>query len=770
MTTATPAREDAADFPPDKGAAMEMAEEDLMPLLRQACGDMDVGQLIHGENFSLFEAMSALEIMDPKMDAGMATGGYKTVEEAMTHGEAQIELTIPQLLDVMDYVLACEATWHNGHSLAQTVFTCLYLHKPERTVSNPLLHAYCRAVRATCVLLRNWVCRAGIPEEEDFATHTFGLPLDVEGDGRCMSGINVVEEQLSRQLKAIKGGALLKKKGPDEVLVPTQENPELEAYYCSALLSRLRFRKTLYSILLHMEKPQGRGLDAAQKLIRSISDDLACLREYSPSLKRQAPAPTSNGDDGGARNGQSSPVDMEDKGPSGENERSPTGSGRPAIGFNDNINRRLLAPTPPRPISILSWEETLSHFEKLVRDLGCICQLPSMSRSLRELMQFCVDFGKVRPGPIARSLLQMLVLKEDRVLGQEHMGDLLFRDMHLPHDLLRGDCQMAVFTRHTANVIAALLRILCANPSRQRRRLGKFLPDWDILIQEAETAGESKVLMRHMLMTFPNAGNTWWRDNVLASWTVEQTCWVIVHYLMLGFELELYSPSELSMVYWYLENVLVIAINQQLTKERHLYEHSVLSSEQDSASGKKKGNRRKGGSKGKEFHPSNQVLLLECLNGLCQGLVRMIAAFTRDDKFRPIEPPFNSEAQWFEQRFEPLHRVRLPEPLHYADYLKYTDHSNLTVKHLYQLAHECFLSAKLRLREVETGIAKDPHLASYLKAQRVAEVRNMEQVATANLWALKIALLSGPGSDLQASFNFSKHPCFAVAVLKKNVG
>lgn len=46
--------------------------------------------------------------MDPKMDAGMATTGFKTFEEAIESGAAPIELTIQQLVDIFDHMLACE--------------------------------------------------------------------------------------------------------------------------------------------------------------------------------------------------------------------------------------------------------------------------------------------------------------------------------------------------------------------------------------------------------------------------------------------------------------------------------------------------------------------------------------------------------------------------------------------------------------------------------------------------------------------------------------
>ena len=36
---------------------------------------MELGELLHDDLFGLFEAMSAIEMMDPKMDAGMAKVG-----------------------------------------------------------------------------------------------------------------------------------------------------------------------------------------------------------------------------------------------------------------------------------------------------------------------------------------------------------------------------------------------------------------------------------------------------------------------------------------------------------------------------------------------------------------------------------------------------------------------------------------------------------------------------------------------------------------------
>lgn len=48
-------------------------------------------------------------------------------------------------------------------------------------------------------------------------------------------------------------------------------------------------------------------------------------------------------------------------------------------------------------------------------------------------------------------------------------------------------------------------------------------------------------------------------------WVEEQTYWIASRFLMLGFELDLYSPSEYCMVYWYMYAVLI-----KLAEKTHL--------------------------------------------------------------------------------------------------------------------------------------------------------------------------------------------------------
>ena len=58
--------------------------------------DLELGELAHDDLFGLFEAMSAIEMMDPKMDAGMhqITNGSKKIlnfDQAVKAGKLELK-------------------------------------------------------------------------------------------------------------------------------------------------------------------------------------------------------------------------------------------------------------------------------------------------------------------------------------------------------------------------------------------------------------------------------------------------------------------------------------------------------------------------------------------------------------------------------------------------------------------------------------------------------------------------------------------------------
>lgn len=508
---------------------------DASTFISQVCTDLEVGQLVNGENFSLFEAMSALEIMDPKMDAGMAGSGVITLEDAIESGKAPISVSTSQLIDIMDHLLACEATWHRGHSLAQTVFSCLYLLDLDRTSSNALLYSYCRTIRAVCSLIRTAVATIHSNEEEDLFTVAFGLPLEGEGDGKCLSGLHLIEEVVTRQLKGSKG-LLLKKKIAEEI-EPLQEDPTLEEGYCQAVLCRLRFRKAFYHVVVNMNKPQGRGLEMAHKHITVALSEMKGVQQSSEFLSRCS-------------------------GLKAANSEKTTASGRQAIGFDSKVNRRVSAPTPPRSSSILSWEETTKYFMKLLEDLDILCSL-STNLSLEELLQVLVDFQKREPDLVARAFLQILLVQDGKLFGRDSMCDVLHKTFNLPEIVRNKVFESDTFVSKSGQLTLYLVRVLCTNMAWQHRKLGKILSEWGVLLQQADTIFDS--LMQKTLASLEDK-ESW--ENVIMGWTAEQTCWISTHLLMLGFQLNLYAPAEYCMIYWYLDHALLTELHYKQVKER----------------------------------------------------------------------------------------------------------------------------------------------------------------------------------------------------------
>lgn len=97
--------------------------------------DLKLGELIHDDTFSLYEAMSAIEMMDPKMDAGMLCNRgihqIKSFDQAVEDNILKLNnFDDKEIIGIIDSTYACLATWLEGHSLAKTVFINLYLHKP----------------------------------------------------------------------------------------------------------------------------------------------------------------------------------------------------------------------------------------------------------------------------------------------------------------------------------------------------------------------------------------------------------------------------------------------------------------------------------------------------------------------------------------------------------------------------------------------------------------------------------------------------------------
>ncbi|CAM8928676.1 unnamed protein product [Rhodiola kirilowii] len=652
---------------------------DVTRLLKSACDDLQAGELIHGENFNLFAAMSTLEIMDPKMDSGIVTK-YYSIDEAIENGAAPVPLSfdrtvdVQRVIDIMDHLLSCEATWHKGQSLGQTVFSCIYLLRPDITSSHPLLHCYCRVIRETCKAAIAVVSNARTHEEEDYFTLSHGLPLHENGDDKCLSMLNAVEET------------------------------------------------HFYHLLTTMRRPQGRGLELARKHITSCLSELESMLKSAAFLKCE--------ENGNSKEG------MDDE---------TTASGRLPVGFDATLNSRICSPTPPRSIKTLSWVKATQYFKKLLNDLDIVCSNP-LDQFLDEVLRFVVRFQKAQPDLVARSHLQVLLIEDGKLYGRDSMFAVISKAAALPplppnHEIQKNECIVQL-----GQLVINLLKILCTNSAWQRRKLGKILQDWRVIYMQLEMAFQKDIGQIAGIFTDKNFCKKV-ADNILM-WVEEQTYWISFRFLMLGFELELYSPAEYCMVYWYMYVVLI-----KQAEKIHL--RTTTTNDTSKRKGKKKRDSLKDNVKDHQIHPV--VLFLQCQICIAEGLAMMIAALRTEHKNLQIQSPFNTEQERFFQHFDLLQKASIPDDISYHSFKECTAYAHMSTLPMYNY----FKDAQKLAKELKSNFSNNP--------ERVSELRKLEQVAEHNSVALNlISRLGSLDSSLKVSLEFNHHPYFATVVVKRS--
>eukprot|EP00292_Cryptomonas_paramecium_P032256 CAMPEP_0113674926 /NCGR_PEP_ID=MMETSP0038_2-20120614/7713_1 /TAXON_ID=2898 /ORGANISM="Cryptomonas paramecium" /LENGTH=81 /DNA_ID=CAMNT_0000591607 /DNA_START=127 /DNA_END=368 /DNA_ORIENTATION=+ /assembly_acc=CAM_ASM_000170 len=65
---------------------------DLTDLIKsEAFSELGKGHMLHADSFQLGDSMSALEMMDPKMDAGLVNPNITSAERCFNEGLLQLE-------------------------------------------------------------------------------------------------------------------------------------------------------------------------------------------------------------------------------------------------------------------------------------------------------------------------------------------------------------------------------------------------------------------------------------------------------------------------------------------------------------------------------------------------------------------------------------------------------------------------------------------------------------------------------------------------------
>ncbi|OTF70453.1 hypothetical protein BLA29_011894, partial [Euroglyphus maynei] len=180
--------------------------------------------------FSLYDAMAAIELMDPKMDAGMMGNKNKKIgkfEDMINEKLIKIDsFTIEELIGIIDDTFSCLVTWMNGHSLAQTMFINVFLHNPK-LICDKTLKTFCLTMLKIVDMINNFIGRASVYEEEDFQSKTYGFDLANNVNiSKILPMLKVIEDEIRTEIEKS----------------PVNDNHDDDRQMkCEALLIRIRF-------------------------------------------------------------------------------------------------------------------------------------------------------------------------------------------------------------------------------------------------------------------------------------------------------------------------------------------------------------------------------------------------------------------------------------------------------------------------------------------------------------------------------------------------
>jgi hypothetical protein len=222
---------------------------DVKSQFADLCHHLPVGEVVRDRDFTLFEAMTALELMDPKMDGGMSIKNHfqeqkqgnriLILKELIEKKLLKInQFTSIELIQLFDQLLSTFHMWLDGHSLALTLFTCVYLH--DITIIEDY---HLRTICFTFIKLVDYIrerilLKAGLFEEEDFSgTLTYNFPFyrDIMKDQMCLIDLKKCEDELNKRLRSLKH---------------QNDSNQLDIDATQQLIYRMKFLRLFYSLIL----------------------------------------------------------------------------------------------------------------------------------------------------------------------------------------------------------------------------------------------------------------------------------------------------------------------------------------------------------------------------------------------------------------------------------------------------------------------------------------------------------------------------------------
>lgn len=485
---------------------------DVSDTFLEAAQDMELGDVILTEEFTLYDAMSALEIGDPRMDSGLILD-----DEAERLVFSPLTPLLPEeVCYVLDRTIACEMEWHVGYTLPQTIYTCLYVHhltdinpdfipqqeQLQRDPARPLelvtvvIRAAIMGLLKCCDLVWRELSKGRLHDTEDWHSEKFDVSLM---EGTPVAAILLQLEDAKNWIQSLL--------------------PESSPWRC-ALLDRISLRIDLLNLFRHHPSKD------SENFLALLCSARKCLQTVRSKLPPE-PVP-----------------------------HSPA-----TFAFDPRITRKLNSFMPLRahrlPPQDLAWDALADMFDGWAK----VCKISTVaSLSAWKISgDLCANFSRLsQKPPFIRALFQSAFFTNQRVLEVYPLSWLVdrffFETVGVEYNTLSavadraGAPPLLIIERKLSRMLLSHIQSAWFNPPRRRRFLARSLLEWQELYDSTFMKGDKWAQLgdreRLLLDAIPKA---------MLLWRLS----IIEEVLLSGFQLELYVKDEKSFVYWELSQVIL---------------------------------------------------------------------------------------------------------------------------------------------------------------------------------------------------------------------
>lgn len=594
---------------------------DLEPVLDALAPNLASGELIHDAAFSLFDAMSALDVGDRKMDAGSRAHEVVTLEQMISLGRVPPALSPRDAVLESDALLACECAYRSGHAAAMTLWSNARIAgraSGTAPLGDPATRASVLATIASAGLALEAVKLGDVYEEEDFAVQA-GDPLDPSGG----------KEKTAARAEAAEALAALR-----DAREWLEKETSVEEREREALRARFEFRvehlEMMTSLIDAVGTARGDGVKRARACAERAKVCLNQMREYY--------ADVANADE----------LDWDPNGGS----------------FSHEMSMHMLGGAPPREVRFLSRRRAIDYLEKEIDDVLIAANVFKFRASghvpiVEDVLDSLERLQDVRPGAVALAVAAAELLHDKKLCGA-HVGHVALKsawhfscvkDARLDSSFAHPDDALNRFVEECVQPLTILVRSYCVNRPRFRRCLRRCLGEFSHLQAAAEAldaaqyedlTGRADAVSVECLRSLASP---------FVAWTERLCATAQLRHVELGFSLDLYLPHEFPIIYFYMQQLQLLRTNDMKRQT------ALLSAN---------------GSIGADVFESPHFTTLMCdmiklmmYYATCYAFLALIER----GKVRKCETPFSGEDLRFWQRFSTFQSVDFPQALTYDDYV-----------------------------------------------------------------------------------------------------